>query len=73
MLVLTGQIKPIVRNGMHMVGVPGMLVIRVQCIMATSRDVRGKVVVLMTLLLVLGFETNQLVTLTVVVLGQITH
>lgn len=71
MLVLTGLIKQIVKSGMLMAGVLGMLVIRVLCTMATSEVVRGKVVVLTTPLLVLHSEMNQAVMELLVVLGQI--
>ncbi len=70
-LALTGRIKPIARNGMHMVGVLGMLVIRVLCTTETNELVRGKVVVLTTPLLVLLSEMNLAVMELRAVLGQI--
>jgi hypothetical protein len=72
MLVLTGLIKPIVRNGMLMGGVLGMLVILVQYIMATNPDANDKLVVTTTQLLVQG-SMNRAVMGLLVVLGQIIH
>jgi dolichol kinase len=68
-VVQVGLTKLIVKSGMHMAGVLGMLVIRVLCTMATSEVVRGKVVVLTTPLLVPLSEMNQAVIQLLAVLG----